>query len=177
MKIQARAGAVLLTGVLAGTVYGATLTLPQQPQQPQQQDASAQQKGKQSQDDKKKKPSAQSGNTNNSQQTQSGTPPPTNPPPGNPPPSGNQPSGDKPTPLFGGTIGLKSSRQTKDSATLGFNGVDPNGQVQKSMLTASTTAFDAARAQQVAQIRVAPADLVQFIQDGGLTPDAAPQKP
>lgn len=175
MKIQTRAGAVLLTSVLAGTVYSATLTLPQQPPQPQQQDNSAQQKGKQ--DDKKKKPNAQSGNANNPQQTQSATPPPSNPPPGNPPPSGNQPGGDKPTPLFGGTIGLKSSRQTKDSATLGFNGVDPNGQVQKSMLTASTTAFDAARAQQVAQIKVAPADLVQFIQDGGLTPDAAPQKP
>lgn len=175
MKIQTRAGAVLLTSVLAGTVYGATLTLPQQPPQPQQQDNSAQQKGKQ--DDKKKKPNAQSGNANNPQQTQSATPPPSNPPPGNPPPSGNQPGGDKPTPLFGGTIGLKSSRQTKDSATLGFNGVDPNGQVQKSMLTASTTSFDAARAQQVAQIKVAPADLVQFIQDGGLTPNAAPQKP
>lgn len=175
MKIQARAGALLLTSVLAGTVYGATLTLPQQPQQPQQQDNPAQQKGKQ--DDKKKKPNAQSGNANGAQQTQSGAQTPANPPPSNPPPSNNPPGGDKPTPLFGGTIGLKSSYQTKDSATLGFNGVDPNGQVQKSMLSASTTAFDTARAQQVAQISVAPADLVQFIQDGGLTPNAAPQKP
>jgi Ni/Co efflux regulator RcnB len=175
MKLQARAGAMLLTGVLAGTVYGATLTLPQQP--PQQQDNSAQQKGKQSQDDKKKKPNAQSGSTNNTQANQSGTQTQNNPPPNNPPPSGGQPSGDKPTPLFGGTIGLKSSRQTKDSATLGFNGVGPDGQVQKSMLTASVTAFDTARAQQVAQIKVAPADLVQFIQDGALTADAAPQKP
>ncbi len=172
MKIQTRAGALLLTGVLAGTVYGATLTLPRQQQQPQ--DNSAQPKGKQSQDDKKKKPNSQQGQPGT--QTQSSTQQANTPPPNNPPP-GNQPSGDKPTPLFGGTIGLKSSRQTKDSATLGFNGVDPNGQVQKSMLTASTTAFDAARAQQVAQIKVAPADLVQFIQDGGLTPDAGPQKP
>lgn len=174
MKIQARSGAVLLTTVLAGTVYGATLTLPKQ--QPQQ-DNSAQQKGKQSQDDKKKKPNAQGGNANNAQQTQSGAQPTNTPPPGNPPPSGNQPSGDKPTPLFGGTIGLKSSRQTKDSATLGFNGVDPNGQVQKSFLSASTTATDSLRAQQLALVVVTPADLAQFLQDGGLNPTAAPQKP
>lgn len=91
---------------------------------------------------------------------------------------GNQQnSGDKPTPLFGGSIGLKSSRQTKDSATLGFNGVDPNGQVQKSFLNAAVTPADAMKAQQLAQTTVAPADLVQFLQDGGLNPNAAPQKP
>ena len=86
-------------------------------------------------------------------------------------------SGDKPTPLFGGSIGLKSSRQTKDSATLGFNGVDPNGQVQKSFLNAAVTPADAMKAQQLSQTTVAPADLVQFLQDGGLNPNAAPQKP
>ena len=176
MKIQARAGALLLTGVLAGSVYGVTLTLPQQPQPTQQQDNAAQQKGKQTQDDKKKKNNSQGGTSNNAPANQSGGQS-ANTPPNNPAPPGNPPAGDKPTPLFGGTIGLKSSRQTKDSATLGFNGVDPNGQVQKSFLSASTTGFDTARAQQVAQIKVAPADLVQFIQDGGLNPDAAPQKP
>jgi hypothetical protein len=91
---------------------------------------------------------------------------------------GNQQNnGDKPTPLFGGSIGLKSSRQTKDSATLGFNGVDPNGQVQKSFLNAAVTPADAMKAQQLSQTTVAPADLVQFLQDGGLNPNAAPQKP
>ena len=39
------------------------------------------------------------------------------------------------------------------------------------------TPVDAVKAQQVAQIKVDPSDLVQFIQDGGLNPDAAPQKP
>jgi hypothetical protein len=142
MKNQVRAGAVLLTGLLAGSGYGMTLTLQQQQQG--QQNQQGQQPGQ---------------------------------PNGNPPP-GNQPAnGDKPTPLFGGSIGLKSSRQTKDSATLGFNGVDPNGQVQKSFLTAAVTPVDAMKAQQVAQTTVAPADLVQFLQDGGLNPNAAPQKP
>lgn len=178
MKTQMRAGAVLLAGVLSGSVYGVTLTLPPQPAH---QDNSGQQ-NQQSQDAGKKKKSNQQGaNSKDASASQSGTqtsttPTPNNPPPNNPP-SGSQPGGDKPTPLFGGTIGLKSSRQTKDSATLGFNGVDPNGQVHKSFLTASTTPADAARAQQVAQIAVAPADLIQFIQDGGLNPDAAPQKP
>jgi len=167
MKTQVRAGAVLLAGVLAGSVYGVTLTLPQQ----QQQDSS----GQQNQDNKKKKGDSPNGSANNAPANQNGqasTPPPSAPPANNPPPSG-----DKPTPLFGGTIGLKSSRQTKDSATLGFNGVDPNGQVQKAMLTAAATPVDAMKAQQVAQIAVPPADLAQFLQDGGLNPDAAPQKP
>ena len=162
MKTQVRAGAVLLAGVLAGSVYGVTLTLPQQ----QQQDSS----GQQNQDNKKKKGNSKDAPAN--QNGQASTLPPNTPPANNPPPSG-----DKPTPLFGGTIGLKSSRQTKDSATLGFNGVDPNGQVQKAMLTAAATSVDAMKAQQVAQIAVPPADLAQFLQDGGLNPDAAPQKP
>ncbi len=166
MKTQVRAGAVLLAGVLAGSVYGVTLTLPQQ----QQQDSS----GQQNQDNKKKKGNSKDASAD--QNGQAGTPPANTPPSNNPPP-GNPPSGDKPTPLFGGTIGLKSSRQTKDSATLGFNGVDPNGQVQKAMLTAAATPVDAMKAQQVAQIAVPPADLAQFLQDGGLNPDAAPQKP
>ena len=176
MKIQAGASAVLLTGILAGTIYGATLTLLQQ--QPQQQDNSAQQKGKQSQDDKKKKPNSQSGNANGAQQPQANAQPTNAPPPNNPPPSGNPPpGGDKPTPLFGGTIGLKSSRQTKDSATLGFNGVDPNGQVQKAMLSAAVSPTDAMKAQQLAQTTVTPADLVQFLRDGGLNLSAGGQKP
>jgi len=162
MKTQVRAGAVLLAGVLAGSVYGVTLTLPQQ----QQQDSS----GQQNQDNKKNKGNSKDAPAN--QNSQTSTLPPNTPPANNPPPSG-----DKPTPLFGGTIGLKSSRQTKDSATLGFNGVEPNGQVQKAMLTAAATPVDAMKAQQVAQIAVPPADLAQFLQDGGLNPDAAPQKP
>jgi hypothetical protein len=151
MRGQVSLGALIFAGVLAGSGYGMTLTLQQQQQG--QQSNSGQQPG---------------------QQGQAGQP---GQPNGNPPP-GNQPStGDKPTPLFGGSIGLKSSRQTKDSATLGFNGVDPNGQVQKSFLSAAVTPMDAMKAQQVAQTTVAPADLVQFLQDGGLNLGAASQKP
>src|SRR5215813_1744078 len=171
MKTQARTGAVLLAGILAGSGYGMTLALPKQ----NQQDNSGQKQDQQNQDKKKK--SSQSGNSKDAPANQSGAPPANNPPPGNPPPAGNPSGADKPTPLFGGTIGLKSSRQSKDSATLGFNGVDPNGQVQKSFLTAAATPADAIKAQQMMQMTVTPGDLVQFLQDGGLNPDASPQKP
>lgn len=168
MKAQMRPGAVLLAGVLAGSSYGMALTMRQGAQDP------SQQQGQQNKDGKKKKSDQPGANANTAQP--STAPPSNNPPPNNPPPN-NSPGGDKPTPLFGGTIGLKSSRQTKDSATLGFNGVDPNGQVQKAMLSASATPTDAMKAQQMMQLAITPADLMQFLQDGGLNPDAAPQKP
>jgi len=149
MRGQVSLGALLFAGVLAGSGYSVTLTLQQQ-QQNQQGQKGQQQGGNQQ----------QGGQQQGSQQQ-----------------GGQQNNGDKPTPLFGGSIGLKSSRQTKDSATLGFNGVDPNGQVQKSFLNAAVTPADAMKAQQLSQTTVAPADLVQFLQDGGLNPNAAPQKP
>ena len=71
MKTQVRAGAVLLAGVLAGSVYGVTLTLPQQ----QQPDSS----GQQNQDNKKKKGDSPNGSANNAPANQNGqasTPPP-----------------------------------------------------------------------------------------------------
>jgi len=170
MKKQTLAGAVLLAGVLAGSGYAIAFTLPQQ--QLAWQDNSSQQ----NKDNKKKKGDPQAGGTNNAPQDQNANKT-TAPQPNNPPPNNNSPSGDKPTPLFGGTIGLKSSRQTKDSATLGFNGVEPNGQVQKAMLSGAATPTDAMKAQQLAQITISPADLAQFLQDGGLNPSAAPQKP
>lgn len=164
MRNQLRTGAILLAGLLAGSGYGMTLTLQQQ-------------QGQQNQDNKKKKNNPQGENTNNASANQSGGQTNNTPPPNNPPPANNPSNGDKPTPLFGGSIGLKSSHQTKDSATLGFNGVDPNGQVQKALLTAAATPADAERAQQIAQIKVNAAELAQFLEDGGLNPDAAPQKP
>ena len=85
-------------------------------------------------------------------------------------------NGDKPAPLFGGSLNIKSSRQTKDSATLGFNGVDDNGQVQKSFLSANATGADAAAVQKMSSNSVKIAELEEFIQQGGLNPAPAPQK-
>src|SRR5262249_57727362 len=108
MKTEARAGAVLLAGILAGSAYGMTLTLPQQSQQ----DNSGQKQDPQNQDKKKK--NSQGGNSKDAPANQGGTQTGATPPANNPPPAGNPSGGDKPTPLFGGTIGLKSSRQSTD---------------------------------------------------------------
>jgi hypothetical protein len=98
----------------------------------------------------------------------------------NPPPNTNQPASGQPgsatgsqpdtapKPLFGGQINLKSSRQSKDTATLGFNGLDPNGQVQKAFLNAAPTAADVAKAQQLTKTGVTKDELAFFVQEGGL---------
>jgi len=80
---------------------------------------------------------------------------------------------EKPAPLFGGSLNIKTSRQTKDTATLGFNGVDDNGQVQKTFLAATATGDDTAKVQKLATYAVSTAELDEFIQQGGLNPAAA----
>jgi hypothetical protein len=155
----------------------------QQPDQSQQQGQQGQPPSKDKDKDKQQKKKGQGNTQDNAQgNAQDNTQPannPANPPAG----SGAQPSdkptgGGKPAPLFGGSLSLKSSRQTKDTATMGFNGVDPNGQVQKSFLTAAATNADRSKAQQVAGYKVDPQELAQFIQDAELNPNAAapPQK-
>jgi hypothetical protein len=47
---------------------------------------------------------------------------------------------NQPAPLFGGALSIKKSNQTTDSAALGFNGVDPNGQVQQAFLNSAPSA-------------------------------------
>ncbi len=132
----------------------------QQAQQGQADDQQAQPQGKQKKDPKK-------GQGQNQGQSQ------------NPPATGGaQPAKppDKPAPLFGGSLNLKSSRQSKDVATLGFNGLDPNGQVQKGFLTSSATAADTAKAQQLSRSGVNQADLAAFLQEGNLGPQSAPSQ-
>jgi len=101
----------------------------------------------------------------------------------NPPPGGtsnapaNGPGAEKPAPLFGGSLNIKTSRQTKDTATLGFNGVDDNGQVQKTFLASSAAGDDTAKVQRLATYAVSTAELDEFIQQGGLNPAPAVKKP
>jgi hypothetical protein len=70
---------------------------------------------------------------------------------------------------------VKSSRQSKDSATLGFNGVDDNGQVQKSFLR-PTPAGRMFRQCRNGQYHGNSADLDEFIQQGGLNTNAPAKK-
>jgi len=88
----------------------------------------------------------------------------------NPPPTT---AAAKPKPLFGGSLTLKSSRQSKDATTLGFNGLDPNGEVQKAVLNADPTPDDTSAAQQLAAYQINPAQLDSFIKSGNLNEQAA----
>ncbi|HEV2686927.1 MAG TPA: hypothetical protein VGV35_00190 [Bryobacteraceae bacterium] len=85
----------------------------------------------------------------------------TNLPP--PPPAKNEPA-----PLFGGQIGTKSSQKGKESASLGFNGIDPSGKVQQSVLSASPSATSVAQVRNMDATRPTPVELAAFIREGGL---------
>jgi hypothetical protein len=86
----------------------------------------------------------------------------------------NQNCNKQPAPLFGGSMSIKKSNQSTDAAALGFNGVDPNGQVQQAFLNAQPTPESLAKAQAMAGYRPPAADLAAFEQQGGLTQSAAP---
>jgi hypothetical protein len=85
--------------------------------------------------------------------------------------SGNDPCkpANKPAPLFGGSLGIKTSHQSTDSTALGFNGVDPNGQVQQAFLNATPSDTAVQKAQAMAYYSPSAADLASFERSGGLT--------
>jgi hypothetical protein len=78
-------------------------------------------------------------------------------------------------PLFKGKLGVRGSSQSKDQATLGFNGVEPNGSLQEAMLKAKPSADDEKKADQVSALAVNPESLDAFIRRGKLNPEL-PQK-
>lgn len=75
---------------------------------------------------------------------------------------------DQPAPLFDGQLGTKSSKKEKESATLGFNGIDPSGKVDQKMLATPATPETLAKAKKMTEQAPAPADLDAFIAEGGL---------
>lgn len=74
----------------------------------------------------------------------------------------------KPAPLFGGQLNIKSSDRSKESATLGFNGIDPDGKVDAKMLATNASAADAAKVQAMDADRPSGDQLNAFLQEGGL---------
>jgi hypothetical protein len=76
---------------------------------------------------------------------------------------------NKPAPLFCGSLRITKGRQTGDNTALGFNGVDPNGQVQKAALNATATADSTKKVLGMAAYRPSPVELTGFQKDGGLT--------
>lgn len=74
----------------------------------------------------------------------------------------------EPAPLFGGKLGIKSSSSSKESAAMGFNGIDPSGKVDAKMLATTPSAEHEAKAKQLAALAPTAADLATFLQEGGL---------
>ncbi len=84
------------------------------------------------------------------------------------PPPAQQQQQPKPAPLFGGQLGVKSSNRSKESATLGFNGIDPNGKVDAKMLAATPGTDDEAKVKALDADRPAPEQLDAFLKEGNL---------
>ena len=70
--------------------------------------------------------------------------------------------------LFQNLAGYKGSQTTKESTTLGFNGIDPSGKVDKEMLAKVPTTEDQQKVTLMAQNRPQANDLRAFLQQGGL---------
>jgi len=82
-----------------------------------------------------------------------------------PPPSDQK---QESTPLFKGKLAYKSSKTTKESTTLGFNGIDPSGKVDAKMLATTPTSADEQNMKKMSEARPSAAELKTFLQAGGL---------
>jgi hypothetical protein len=91
-----------------------------------------------------------------------------NPSPQPPPPQNPPPKKDEPAPLFDGKLGTRSSQKNKESATLGFNGIDPSGKLGQKMLDTPATPATEAKVKKMAEQAPPPAELEAFIKEGGL---------
>ncbi len=74
----------------------------------------------------------------------------------------------EPAPLFGGQLGIRSSEKTKESATLGFNGIDPSGKVDKAMMATTPSDKDRETVANLDKNRPSDSEVEAFIQQGGL---------
>ena len=75
---------------------------------------------------------------------------------------------EEPAPLFGGQLGIRSSQKTKESATLGLNGIDPSGKVDQKMLSTSPGSKDQQIVKKMAENRPTQGELIAFLKEGGL---------
>jgi hypothetical protein len=72
------------------------------------------------------------------------------------------------TPLFQKKLGYKSSSTTKESTTLGFNGIDPSGKVDQKMLATTPSAADQEKVKKMSANQPSAGDLKAFAKEGGL---------
>ena len=78
------------------------------------------------------------------------------------------PADQNSTPLFQKKLDAKSSKTTKESTTLGFNGIDPSGKVDQKMLATTPTSADQEKVKKMAANQPSAADLKGFLNQGGL---------
>jgi hypothetical protein len=71
-------------------------------------------------------------------------------------------------PLFQGKLGIRSSEQKKDSASMGFNGIDPSGKVDAKMLATTPGAGDKDKVAKLSSSRPTEQELMAFLNEGGL---------
>jgi hypothetical protein len=69
---------------------------------------------------------------------------------------------------FGGTLTTKSSKKTTDTATLGFKGVGPDGQVDSTKLGESPTGEDERIAQLMTGVKTNSDEAKVFVDNGKL---------
>jgi hypothetical protein len=86
------------------------------------------------------------------------------------------------SPFGPGKVNMLHSSHTGDSASAGFNGLTPNGEVDAKKLKEPPTSDDFNKAEQVSFLGVKASSLRKFIQDGKLntappkTENASPKK-
>jgi len=78
------------------------------------------------------------------------------------------PADQNSTPLFQKKLGVKSSKTTKESTTLGFNGIDPSGKVDQKMLATTPTGEDQEKVKKMSANQPSGGDLKAFLKEGGL---------
>jgi len=71
-------------------------------------------------------------------------------------------------PLFKNKLGYQSSKTSKESTTLGFNGIDPSGKVDKQMMAKVPSGADQDKVKKMAADRPPAADVKAFLKEGGL---------
>lgn len=79
----------------------------------------------------------------------------------------------RPKQIFTGKVKLTSSRQGKNTASAGFNGVGPDGKVQEALLSGSPSEESRQKAARLTLLEVDRADVVSFARDGKLNPPPA----
>lgn len=79
-----------------------------------------------------------------------------------------------PKPLFQGNLGIKSSRQGKDSAALGFNGLDPEGKIEKAALNSPVLKTDMLNAMALLAYKPTTDEFNKFVGEGNLKPGTPP---